>query len=241
MMYVDGTVCKDFRVGRKRPPTTMWTKELLKERELAKIKSGGLGKGELAGPYIEEQDDPMPDNLEGFIWKLNNYVVRINKERCGFERTFPAAKEMFTRNTMFTELEKRFIESLKYQQEESAEIGRASVHTKDETMANEVQEQSMQTGEGTGRGLDSPIYQLGPQTQAIVCETTDKLYKESERKKLFIFSDILSFILGLTQEEYDMGAETHKKVANTYEKGVEAFSSRKSESRFSIDGEVKTE
>ncbi|GKC59839.1 zinc finger, CCHC-type containing protein [Tanacetum coccineum] len=34
-----------------------------------------------------------------------------------------------------------------------------------------------------------------------------------------------------------MGAETHKEVANTYEKGVEAFSRRKSESRFSIDRE----
>ncbi|GKC32114.1 hypothetical protein Tco_1039408 [Tanacetum coccineum] len=207
MMYVDGTVCKYFKVGRERPPTTMWTKELLKERELVEIKSGGLGKGELAGPYVEEQDDPMPDNLEGFIWKLNNYVVCINKERCGFERTFAAAKEMFPGNTMFAELEKRFIESLKYQQEESAEIGHASVHTEDETMANEVQD------------------------KAIVCETADKLYKESERKKLYDFLDIPSFSLGLTQEEYDMGAETHKEFTNTYEKGVEAFSSRKSDSR----------
>ncbi|GJZ23459.1 zinc finger, CCHC-type containing protein [Tanacetum coccineum] len=53
MMYVDGTICKDFRVGRKRPPTTMWTKELLKERELAEIKAGGLRKGELEGPYLK--------------------------------------------------------------------------------------------------------------------------------------------------------------------------------------------
>nr|GFA68823.1 reverse transcriptase domain-containing protein [Tanacetum cinerariifolium] len=51
------TVCKDFRVGRKRPPTSMWIKELLNDQELAKIKSGGLGKGELAGPYVEVQDD----------------------------------------------------------------------------------------------------------------------------------------------------------------------------------------
>nr|GEY11145.1 hypothetical protein [Tanacetum cinerariifolium] len=75
-----------------------------------------------------------------------------------------------------------------------------SVHTEDETMANEVQEQSMQIGEGIGRGLDSQRYQLGPQTQEIVFETTDKQYKESEQ------------------------------VTKTYEKGVEAFSSRKSES-----------
>nr|GEX57420.1 hypothetical protein [Tanacetum cinerariifolium] len=106
MMYVDGTMCKDFRVGRKRPPTTMWTKELLKERELAEIKSGGLGKRELAGPYVEEHNEHMPDNLE---------------------------------------------------------------------------------------------------TRAIVCETADKLYKESERKKMMDFSNIPSFSLGLTQKEYDIG------------------------------------
>nr|GEY42391.1 hypothetical protein [Tanacetum cinerariifolium] len=59
-----GTVCNDFKIERKRPPTTRWTSELLKKRELAKIKSEGLRKGELAGPYVEEEDDPMPDNLE---------------------------------------------------------------------------------------------------------------------------------------------------------------------------------
>ncbi|GJV73920.1 C2 calcium-dependent membrane-targeting protein [Tanacetum coccineum] len=216
MMYVDGTLCKDFIVGRKRPPTIMWTKELLKERELAEIKCGGLGKGELAGPYLEEQDDPMPDNLEGFIWKLNNYVVCINKERSGFERTFDAAKVMFPGNTTLDELKKRFIESLKYQEEENADIGRESVHTEDETMANEGREQGMEPGERTGRGLDSPRYQLGPQTQAIVCETADKLYKESERKKMMDFSDIPSFSLGLTQEEYDMEAD--REDVNIYDR-----------------------
>ncbi|GKA03837.1 hypothetical protein Tco_0676618 [Tanacetum coccineum] len=53
-----------FKVGRKRPPTTFSTTELLKERELEEIKAGGLGKGELQGPYIEEEVDPMPDNEE---------------------------------------------------------------------------------------------------------------------------------------------------------------------------------
>nr|GEW29960.1 hypothetical protein [Tanacetum cinerariifolium] len=53
-----------------------------------------------------------------------------------------------------------------------------------------------------------------------------------------ILKDIPSFILGLTQEEYDMGSERHKEVANTDEKGVEAYSSRKSKSRLSIGWEV---
>ncbi|GJZ18796.1 ulp1 protease family, C-terminal catalytic domain-containing protein [Tanacetum coccineum] len=169
------------------------------ERALAEIKSGGLGKGELEGPYVEEQDDPMPDNLE---------------ERCGFKRTFDAAKEMFTGNTIFADLEKQ-----------------------DETMASEGQEQSMEAGDHTGSGLDSPRYHLGPQTQAIVFETADKLYKESERKKLFDFSDKLSFSLGLTQDEYDMAPETHKEAANTSGKGVEGFSSGDSESSSGSDME----
>ncbi|GJX05749.1 hypothetical protein Tco_0193681 [Tanacetum coccineum] len=88
MLYVDGTVCKDFRIGRKRPPTTIWTSELLKERELAEIKTGGLGKAELAGPYVEEEDDPMPENLEGFMWKLNSYIECIKSERNGFVMRF---------------------------------------------------------------------------------------------------------------------------------------------------------
>ncbi|GJR51066.1 hypothetical protein Tco_1401587 [Tanacetum coccineum] len=80
MMYVDGPVCKDFRVGRKRPPTTMWTKELLKERELVEIKSRGIGKGELEGPYVEEQDDPMTDNLKSSIRSKLKIIPKI-KER----------------------------------------------------------------------------------------------------------------------------------------------------------------
>ncbi|GJW77435.1 hypothetical protein Tco_0139117 [Tanacetum coccineum] len=157
MMYVDGTVCKDFRVGRKRPPTSIWTKELLKERELVEIKSEGLGKVELVGPYVEEQDDPMPGNLEKDVVLKEHLLLQ---KRC--------------------------------------------------------------------RGLDSPRYQLGPQTQAIVFETADKQYKESECKKLFDFSDIPSFSLGFTQEDYDMEAETRKEVEKMDEKGVEVFSSRKS-------------
>nr|GEY96992.1 hypothetical protein [Tanacetum cinerariifolium] len=161
---------------------------------------------------VEDLSNKEGSEYSGEIQADNTEAGLSTSERCGFERTF-AAKEMYPGNTMFAELEKRFIESLKYQQEESAKIGHAS------------------------HGLDSPRYQLGPHTQAIVFETVDKQYKESERKKLFDFSDILSFSLRLTQEEYDMGAKTCKEVAKTYEKGVEAFSSRKSESRFSIDRE----
>nr|GEW27380.1 hypothetical protein [Tanacetum cinerariifolium] len=57
MLYVDGTVCNDFRIGRKRPPTTIWASKLLKERNLAEIKSEGLVKAKLAGPYQSEDNE----------------------------------------------------------------------------------------------------------------------------------------------------------------------------------------
>ncbi|GKE94359.1 hypothetical protein Tco_1579214, partial [Tanacetum coccineum] len=107
MLYVDGTVCKDFRIGRKRPQTTIWTSELLKERELAKIKSGGLGKAELAGPYVEEEDDPKLDNLEGFMWKLNSYIECIKSKRNGFVKTLDAAKMLYPGNALLADLEDR--------------------------------------------------------------------------------------------------------------------------------------
>ncbi|GJS40667.1 hypothetical protein Tco_0565710 [Tanacetum coccineum] len=95
----------------------------------------------------------------------------------------------------------------------------------------------MEAGDRTGGGLDSPRYHLGPQTQAIGFETVNKLCKEAERKKMFDFSDIPSFSLGLTQDEHDIGPETQKEVANTSEKGLKAFSSGNSESSFSSDME----
>ncbi|GJT44356.1 hypothetical protein Tco_0953071 [Tanacetum coccineum] len=64
MMYVDGTVCNAFSVRQKRCPTTFWTCELLKERDFKEIKSGGLGYGEIEGPYVEEESDTVPKNIE---------------------------------------------------------------------------------------------------------------------------------------------------------------------------------
>ncbi|GKE00463.1 hypothetical protein Tco_1388446 [Tanacetum coccineum] len=60
MLYVDGTVCNEFNVGRKRPPTSFWTMDLLKEREYEEMNSRGIGKGELQWPFVEEEHDPMP-------------------------------------------------------------------------------------------------------------------------------------------------------------------------------------
>nr|GEZ80899.1 hypothetical protein [Tanacetum cinerariifolium] len=44
MLYVDGTICNEFNVGWKRPPTSFRTIKLLKKREYEEINSGGIGK-----------------------------------------------------------------------------------------------------------------------------------------------------------------------------------------------------
>ncbi|GJW69342.1 hypothetical protein Tco_0123766 [Tanacetum coccineum] len=98
----------------------------------------------------------------------------------------------------------------------------------------------MLTGDGTGHfvfGVGLTRIPIGSQPQAIFLETRTAVQRIWKRKKLFDFSDIPSFSLGFTQEDYDMEAETRKEVEKMDEKGVEAFSSRKSEIRFNIDRE----
>nr|GFB25051.1 C2 calcium-dependent membrane targeting [Tanacetum cinerariifolium] len=64
------------------------------------------------GPFVE-QEDPMPDNIEGFFWKLNKHTNSIIKEKTGFEKTLDAAEYMFPRKMEgFFE---RYVDALKYQ------------------------------------------------------------------------------------------------------------------------------
>nr|GEY77379.1 C2 calcium-dependent membrane targeting [Tanacetum cinerariifolium] len=112
MAYVDGSKCSSVNVIRKRPPTVVWTSELLREREDEELNSGGFGFGEIEGPFVE-QEDPMPDNVEGFFRKLNKHITSVIKEKTGFEKTLEAAEYMFS-----GEMEgffERYVDALKYQ------------------------------------------------------------------------------------------------------------------------------
>nr|GEW36999.1 ulp1 protease family, C-terminal catalytic domain-containing protein [Tanacetum cinerariifolium] len=190
-----------------------------------KIKSEGLGKGELAGLYVEEEDDPMPDNLEGFMWKMNNYVDCIKIERAGFEKTMDVAKRLYPGNTILANLKEQYIKSLKYHNEDNERTAR--VHTDDSTMTNQRKESSLETDED----FDTPM--MGSDTQLVVFESADKLYEEFERNKRIIDLEIPSFSLGLTQEdemetglyaaEYEMGPKTHEEVIKTVEKCEQEF------------------
>ncbi|GJY70414.1 hypothetical protein Tco_0474117 [Tanacetum coccineum] len=221
MLYVDGTVCNDFSTGRKITTTTIWTSEMLKERELVEIKSGGLGKAKLAGPYVEEEDDPMPKNLERFMWKMNNYIECIKIKRTGFDKTLDAAKLLYPGNTLLADLEDRYIQSLRFQSEDNER--KTGVHTDNQKKTSQSHEPSLEDVDN----FDTPMYRMGQQTQLVVFETADKLYKDFEHKKMINNFEIPSFSLGLTQEaemetglnaaEYEMGPETQEEVIKSSE------------------------
>ncbi|GJZ79356.1 hypothetical protein Tco_0644193 [Tanacetum coccineum] len=84
MCYVDGTKCNDNIVCRIRPPTKVWTAELLSEREAEELNCGGFGYGELEEDFVEEEGDPIPNNIEfevymGWVEALNEVGFRVQR------------------------------------------------------------------------------------------------------------------------------------------------------------------
>nr|GEV84415.1 major facilitator superfamily domain, general substrate transporter [Tanacetum cinerariifolium] len=113
MCYVDRTKCNDSIVCRRRPPTKVWTTELLSEREAEELNCGGFGHGELEKKFVDEEGDPILKNIEGCIWMLNNYVNNITNEQKGFEKMYSAAEHMFPRNVNLIGFADKYINSLK--------------------------------------------------------------------------------------------------------------------------------
>ncbi|GJY65100.1 hypothetical protein Tco_0466560 [Tanacetum coccineum] len=109
-----------FKKGKDITPSAV--KFLIRKSKLADMNfivlftslMGGFGNGELQGPFIEEEGDPMPEDAEGFLWKLNKYVKNIRKERNGFERNFEAANEVFHDNTFIADVYQQYRAALHY-------------------------------------------------------------------------------------------------------------------------------
>nr|GEZ17425.1 hypothetical protein [Tanacetum cinerariifolium] len=117
-----------------RPPTVVWTSELLREREDEELNSGGFGFGEIKGLFVE-QEDPLPDNIKGFFWKLNKHINSVIKEKIGFEKTLDAAEYMFPGKLEgFFE---RYVDALKYQGCRKEGSGNANIS--DENKAADAQ------------------------------------------------------------------------------------------------------
>nr|GEZ95441.1 alternative oxidase 1 [Tanacetum cinerariifolium] len=94
-----------------RPPTKVWTAKLLSEREAVEMNCGGFGHGELEEDFIDEEGDPIPNNIEN-----------ITKERKGFEKMFTAAEHMFPGNVNLIGFADKYMNSLKCSSEDEVEL-----------------------------------------------------------------------------------------------------------------------
>ncbi|GKC21705.1 hypothetical protein Tco_1023855 [Tanacetum coccineum] len=199
MMYVDGTVCNELNVGRKRPPTSFWTTELLKERECEEIKAGGFGNGELQGPFVEEEGDPMPEDEDRFLWKLNKYVENIRKERNGFERTFAATDLVFRGNTLIADVYQHYRETLNYKDgsSEGKSCSKMSANNNEEPHEVCTLQKASDT---TSKDYDSPVFAMGQATQKEVFTMVDKVVDEFHSSTKQNDFEAPSFSLGVTQD-----------------------------------------
>nr|GEX85173.1 C2 calcium-dependent membrane targeting [Tanacetum cinerariifolium] len=238
MAYVDGSKCSSFNVIRKRPPTLVWTSELLREREDEELNSGGFGFGEIEGPFVE-QEDPMPDNIEGFFWKLNKHINSIITEKTGFEKTLDAAEYMFPRKLEgFFE---RYVDALKYQgcrkegervislRDEHADIGMDQEGTIDKNIlgsptlynmgpeTHTLENELVDKLSNENRFGSPSLYNMGPETQEEVLRSVDDVDATIKRRKWFDTSDIPSFSLGVTQDFAHLDEDVVTPVANTHE------------------------
>ncbi|GJX41857.1 hypothetical protein Tco_0256847 [Tanacetum coccineum] len=213
MLYVDGTVCNEFNVGLKRPPTSFWIMELLKEREYEEINAGGTGKGELQGPFVEE-DDPMPEDEDGFLWKLNKYVENIRKERDRFERTFVEASNVLRGNSFIADVYQQYCASLHYKN--VGNEGKSSDQNGDNNDEPQQVNTLQEAVDNNSKDYDSPTFALGLATQKEVFTRVDKVVEEFESSKKGNDFEAPSFSFGVTQDfEMVLSLETLVTDRNT--------------------------
>nr|GFA53407.1 hypothetical protein [Tanacetum cinerariifolium] len=184
MAYVDGSKCSSFNVIRKRPPTLIWTSELLRERDDEELNSGGFGFGEIKGPFVE-QKDPMPDNIETldaaeymFPGKLEGfferYVDALKYQGCRKEGSGNAnisdanraadaqADGQNNEGASFVSIQAMIGERVISLRDEHADIGMDQEGTADDNI------------------LGSPtLYNMGPETQSLANELVEKLLNEN--------------------------------------------------------------
>ncbi|GJU41276.1 hypothetical protein Tco_1194233 [Tanacetum coccineum] len=177
MIYVDGVQCKSLPMARRRPPTSAWSAEVLKERETEEIASGGFGLGEKEGPFVEEDENGFPDDLEGFGWKLGNYIETIHKSKTCFEKTLAIGLEVFPNHDMLIDLEEKYVHVMDLQtgggnDHNNFQTGNSSASMGKSGEIDKVQDRKSDRVELIG--FNSPEYAFGPVTQAKVLETAER-------------------------------------------------------------------
>nr|GEU59629.1 hypothetical protein [Tanacetum cinerariifolium] len=210
MIYVDGVQCKSLPMARRRPPTSAWSAEVLKERETEEIASGGFGLGEKEGPFVKEDENEFSDDLEGFGWKLVNYIETIHKSKTCFEKTLAIGLEMFPNHDMLIDLQEKYVQVMNLQTgggngHNNFQTGNSSASMGKSGEIDKVQERKSDRVELIG--FNSLEYAFGPVTQAEVLETAEQVTSAKLKGRAVDIDDIPSFSLGVTQdfEEYNSG------------------------------------
>ncbi|GJZ87705.1 hypothetical protein Tco_0659315 [Tanacetum coccineum] len=200
MAYVDGSKCNSFNVVRKRPPTLVWTSELLKEREDEELNSRGFRFGEIEGLFVE-QEDPMPDNIEAI-----RICVEVKQGEVVYTTLLSTVYEVFcirTFNANISDANRATDAQADGQNNEGA-----SFFSVEAMMGEGV----ISLGdEHADIGMDQE------ETQEEVLRSVDDVDTEIERRKWCDMSHILSFSLGLTQEYAHLDQHVVTPVATTQE------------------------
>ncbi|GJV72657.1 FAR1-related sequence 5-like protein [Tanacetum coccineum] len=82
----------------------------LKEREEEEITSGGIGLGEKEDEFMEEDENGVPEDLEGFAWKLEKYIETIFKSKTCFDKTIAIGMEVYPDSALLKDLEAKYVE-----------------------------------------------------------------------------------------------------------------------------------
>ncbi|GJV86538.1 hypothetical protein Tco_1530476 [Tanacetum coccineum] len=175
MSYVDGTKCNANIVYWKRPPTKVWTWELLSERVVEELNSGGFGHEEIEEAFFDEEWDPIP---RMFI-DAQQHIDSLKYLSCG--------------NTSCTNANMH--KTQEREQNVQGKDGCSSMNSVEALINDGFQAQRNKEGEPLRLGqLRSPKTQQAFET---VATEVDQTIEKSKNKET---SDIPSFSLGLTQD-----------------------------------------
>nr|GEW02517.1 RNA-directed DNA polymerase, eukaryota, reverse transcriptase zinc-binding domain protein [Tanacetum cinerariifolium] len=141
----------------------------------------------------------MPEDEDGFLWKLNKYVGNIRKERNGFVRTFAAADVVLRDNTLIDDVYQQYRKTLSYK--DGISKGKSSSQLSGDNNEEPHEVCTVQiAGDIASKDYDSPVFALGQATQKEVFTMVDKVVDEFHSSKKQINFEAPSFSLGVTQD-----------------------------------------
>nr|GEZ85046.1 hypothetical protein [Tanacetum cinerariifolium] len=156
----------------------------------------------------------MPEDEDGFFWKLNKYVENIHKERNGFVRTFMAAYVVFRGNTLIADVYQQYRKTLNYK--DGISEGKSSSKLSGDNNEEPHEVCTVQiAGDTISKDYDSPVFTLGQATQKEVFTMVDKVVDEFHRSKKQNDFEAPSFSLGVTQD-FEMVLSLESPVTDTH-------------------------